>query len=87
MPKTGFTVEQIVATLRQIDLLLAQGKSIPQVRKEARISDVSNYRFIGSHAGAHRGNHALDLRIAHSWPYRQAQYLAMDCFRDRKIAP
>jgi len=29
MPKKGFTPEQIVATLRQIEVLLSQGKTVP----------------------------------------------------------
>ncbi len=51
MPKKGFTAEQIVATLRQIDVLLAQGKSVPQACKEAGISDVSYYRWRKEYGG------------------------------------
>jgi hypothetical protein len=32
MPKKTFTLEQIVAKLRQIELLVGQGKTVPGVR-------------------------------------------------------
>jgi hypothetical protein len=35
MPKKTFTPEQIVAKLRQIEVLLSQGKTAPQSCKEA----------------------------------------------------
>jgi hypothetical protein len=37
MPKNGFTLEQIIATLRQIEVQLAQGKSIALACKDAAI--------------------------------------------------
>ncbi len=41
MPKNGFTLEQIIATLRQIEVQLAQGKSIALACKDAAISEQS----------------------------------------------
>ena len=38
MPKNRFSPEQIIATLRQIEVQLAQGKSIALAGKEAAIS-------------------------------------------------
>lgn len=34
MPKKTFTPEQIVAKLRQIEVLMSQGKTVPQACKE-----------------------------------------------------
>ena len=39
MPKNGFTLEQIIATLRQIEVQLAQGISLAPACKEAGISE------------------------------------------------
>jgi len=51
MAKKGFTAEQIVAKLRQIDVLTGQGKMLPQACKEAGISDVSYYRWRKEYGG------------------------------------
>ncbi len=39
MPKKRFSPEQIIATLRQIEVQLAQGKSIALGCKEVAVSD------------------------------------------------
>jgi mono/diheme cytochrome c family protein len=44
MPKTRFSSEQILAKLRQIEVQLAQGKSIALACKDAAISEQSYYR-------------------------------------------
>jgi putative transposase len=51
MPKKNFTPEQIVAKLRQIEVLISQGKGVPQACKEAGISDVSYYRWRKEYGG------------------------------------
>ena len=42
MPKTRFSSEQIIAKLRQIEVHLAQGKSIALACKDAAISEQSS---------------------------------------------
>jgi len=42
---------QIVAKLRQADVLLGQGKSVPEVRKELEISDKTYYRWRQKYGG------------------------------------
>ena len=42
MPKKRFTPEQIIAKLRQIEVQLAQGKSIALACKDAAISEQSS---------------------------------------------
>ena len=50
MPKR-FTPEQIIATLRQIEVQLAQGKSIALACKEAAISEQSYFRWRKEYGG------------------------------------
>ena len=45
MPKKRHSPEQIVTKLRQIDVLVAQGRTIGQACKEAEITDQSYYRW------------------------------------------
>jgi len=42
MPKKRFSAEQIVTLLRQIEVLMAQGKSAPEAWRDAEISQ-QNY--------------------------------------------
>lgn len=51
MARKGFTPEQIVATLRQIEVAIAQGKTTPIACREAGISDVSYYRWRKEYGG------------------------------------
>jgi hypothetical protein len=45
MTKKTLTPEQIVATLRQIELLVSQGKTVLLACKEAGIAERSYYRW------------------------------------------
>jgi putative transposase len=40
MPKKTFTPEQMVAKLRQIEVLVSQGKAVPLACKEAGIAPI-----------------------------------------------
>jgi len=51
MPKKRFSSEQIIAKLRQIEVQLAQSKSIAQACKEAGISEQSYYRWRKEYGG------------------------------------
>jgi transposase-like protein len=51
MPKKTFTPEQIVATLRQIEVLVSQGKTVPLACKEAGISEQTYYRWRKEYGG------------------------------------
>jgi len=44
MAKKGFSAEQIVAKLRQIEVLLGEGKPLGLACKEAGVTDVTYYR-------------------------------------------
>jgi len=51
MPKKTFTPEQIVGKLRQIEVLVSQGKTVPQACKEAGIVDQTFYRWRREYGG------------------------------------
>lgn len=51
MPRKVYTPEQIVTLLRQVDVAIGQGKSVPLACREAGISDVSYYRWRKEYGG------------------------------------
>jgi putative transposase len=51
MPKKTFTPEQIVGKLRQIEVLVNQGKTVPLACKEAGIVDQTFYRWRREYGG------------------------------------
>ena len=51
MPKKTFAPEQIVAKLRQIEVLLSQGKTVPGACKEAGITAQTFYRWRKEYGG------------------------------------
>ena len=51
MPKKTFTPEQIVPKLRQIEVLIGQGKSVPLACKEAGITAQTFYRWRKEYGG------------------------------------
>ena len=55
MPKKRFSSEQIIAKLRQIEVQLAQGKSIALACKDAAISEQSYFRWRKEYGGLQIG--------------------------------
>jgi putative transposase len=51
MPKKRFSAEQIVVVLRQIEVLMSQGKATPVACREAGISQQSYYRWRKEYGG------------------------------------
>ena len=51
MAKKRFSPEQVVAKLRRIEVLTAAGKALPRACKEARITDVTYYRWRKEYGG------------------------------------
>jgi len=51
MPKKRFSAEQIVTVLRQIEVLMSQGKAAPVACREAGISQQSYYRWRKEYGG------------------------------------
>jgi putative transposase len=51
MPKKRYSAEQIVVVLRQIEVLISQGKAAPVACREAGISQQSYYRWRKEYGG------------------------------------
>ena len=51
MPKKTFTPEQIVAKLRQVEVLLSQGKTVPLACKDIGIVEQTFYRWRKEYGG------------------------------------
>ena len=51
IPKKRFSAEQIVVVLRQIEVLMSQGKAAPVACREAGISQQSYYRWRKEYGG------------------------------------
>ena len=51
MPKKRYAPEQIVGKLRQIEVLISQGKTIPVACRDAGITDQTFYRWRKEYGG------------------------------------
>jgi len=51
MARKGFSAEQIVAKLREVEVLMAQGKGVALACKEAGISQQSYFRWRKEYGG------------------------------------
>lgn len=51
MARKSYTPEQVVARLRQIEVAMSEGKSLPAACKEAFISQQSYYRWRKEYGG------------------------------------
>ena len=51
MPKRTFTPKQIVGKLREMEVLISQGKTVSQAAKDAGITDQTFYRWRKEYGG------------------------------------
>jgi transposase-like protein len=51
MPRKGFRAEEIIAKLREADVLLGQGKKVAEVVKAPGVSEVTYYRWRQEYGG------------------------------------
>jgi len=51
MPQKRYRLEEIIAKLREAEVLLGQGKKVPDVVKAIGISEVSYYRWRKEYGG------------------------------------
>ncbi len=51
MPRKGFRPEEIIAKLREADVLLGQGKKVAEVVKSLGVSEVTYYRWRREYGG------------------------------------
>ena len=61
MARKKFSPEQVVSKLRQIDVLMGEGKTLVQACKEAGVTDVTYYRWKREYGGL-KGNQAKRLK-------------------------
>ena len=66
MPKKRYTPEEIVAKLRQVDVLVSQGQNIADAIRQIGVSEVTYYRWRQEYGGLKRGMnqllHGRDIR-------------------------
>ena len=51
MPKKRYTPEEIVAMLRQVDVLVSQGQNIADAIRQIGVSEVTYYRWRQEYGG------------------------------------
>ena len=51
MPKKRYTPEEIVAKLRQVDVLVSQGQNIADAIRQIGVSEVTYYRWRQEYGG------------------------------------
>ena len=51
MPKKRYTPEEIVAKLRQVDVLVSQGQNIADAIRQIEVSEVTYYRWRQEYGG------------------------------------
>ena len=51
MPKKRYTPEEIVAKLRQVDVLVSQGQNIADAIRQISVSEVTYYRWRQEYGG------------------------------------
>ena len=51
MPRKSFTPEQVIAKLRQVEVLIGQGQSVAKASRAAGISEQSYYRWRKEYGG------------------------------------
>ena len=51
MPKKRYTPEEIVAKLRQVDVLVSQGQNIADAIRQIGVSEVAHYRWRQDYGG------------------------------------
>ena len=51
MPRRGYTPEQILNKLRQVEVAVANGKSVAQAVKEIGVSDNTYYKWRAEYGG------------------------------------
>ena len=51
MPKKRYTPEEIVAKLRQVDVLVSQGQNIADAIRQIAVSEVTYYRWRQEYGG------------------------------------
>jgi putative transposase len=51
MPRKKFTTEQIISKLREAEVLVSQGKTVPEVCRAINVTDQTYYRWRKEYGG------------------------------------
>jgi putative transposase len=51
MPKKNYTTEQIISKLREVEVLISQGQTVPMVCKVIGVSEQTYYRWRKAYGG------------------------------------
>src|SRR2546421_10290766 len=80
MPRKSYKPEEIVAKLRQVDVLTSQGKNVAEAIRSIGISEVTYYRWRQEFGGVNidQGKSLRDLETANTRLRRAMSYLTID---------
>ena len=80
MPKKRYTPEEIVAKLRQVDVLVSQGQNIADAIRQIGVSEVTYYRWRQEYGGlkADQVNRLKQLEQENSRLRRAVSDLTLD---------
>jgi len=80
MPQKRYRPEEIIAKLREAEVLLAQGKKVPEVMKTIGISEVSYYRWRKEYGGlnVNQAKHMKELELENVRLRRAVSDLTLD---------
>jgi transposase-like protein len=80
MPQKRYRPEEIIAKLREAEVLLAQGKKVPEVMKTIGISEVSYYRWRKEYGGlnVNQAKHMKELELENARLRRAVSDLTLD---------
>jgi putative transposase len=80
MPRKRYRPEEIIATLRKADVLLGEGKRVPEVVKALGISEVSYYRWRKEYGGMNvsQAKRLKELEAENARPRRAVSDLTLD---------
>ena len=80
MPKKRYTPEEIVAKLRQVDVLVSQGQNIADAIRQIGVSEVTYYRWRQEYGGlkADRVKRLKELEQENSRLRRAVSDLTLD---------
>jgi putative transposase len=80
MPRKGFRAEEIIAKLREADVLLGQGKKVAEVVKALGVSEVTYYRWRQEYGGMSvpQAKRLKELERENARPRRAVADLTLD---------
>jgi transposase len=80
MPRKTYRPEEIIASLRKAEVLLGEGKKVPEVVKALGITEVTYYRWRKEYGGLSlsQGKHLRELERENARPRQAVSDLTLD---------